>query len=79
MGIAFTESGGAGEIVGIQVPTISFAAECVMRRCAARAVISIRPVDYIGRPATSDLLICPSHAEALKARAARKGIAVSTP
>jgi hypothetical protein len=43
MGIGIAESGGAGEIVGIQVPPISFFAECMMRGCGARAAISIRP------------------------------------
>lgn len=49
MGIAIAESGGAGEIVGIQVRAISFFAECRMRGCGGRAAISIRPIDYIGR------------------------------
>ena len=79
MGIAITESGGAGAIVGIQVRSITFAAQCIMPRCGARAVISVRPIDYIGRPATADLLVCSAHADALKARAIGKGIHVLMP
>lgn len=71
------EWGGVGEIVGIQVGPITFAARCVMRQCVARATISIRPIDYIGRPATSDLLVCAAHAEALEGRGRCKGLHIS--
>lgn len=34
----------------------------------SEAAARIRPVDYMGRPATSDLLVCQVHAETLKHR-----------
>lgn len=76
MGIGMSETG-AGTIVGIQMRPISFAARCVMRGCGACAIMSIRPIDHIGWPATADLLVCAAHADALEARARGKGMDVS--
>ena len=64
------------------MPPFAFPAYAASKNFSCRgelATISVRPIDYIGRPATADLLVCPPHAEALKARAAGKGIHVSTP
>jgi hypothetical protein len=36
--------------------------------------MSTRSVDYIGRPATADLLVCIAHADALEARARDSGL-----
>ena len=60
-----------------QVGPIAFAARCIMRGCGVRAAISIRPVDYIGRPATSDLRVCQPHAAALEARARARTLHIS--
>lgn len=77
MGAVFNENLHAPVIIAIQVRRISFAAWCVMRGCDARAMNSIRPIDYIVRPATADLLVCSAHAKALTIRARGCGLHIS--
>jgi hypothetical protein len=64
-------------IFGIQVGPIHFHAICRFRRCAKLATICVRPIDRIGRPAASDLVVCHGHSEDLIARARSKRLDIS--
>jgi hypothetical protein len=61
----------------IEVMALAFAARCVLRGCAARAVTLIRPTDTIGRAAGRDILVCAAHERALTARAGSRAVEVA--